>query len=213
MAGKTSTPTSRTGRARSTVTRRAAGFTLIEILIVITVLGILAAAVVPQFSGSYQEARLRAAGRELLAAMNIAYSQAITAGQTVSLLIEPAEGRYRLEASGRSGLAAWSAAAGEGDISRVAKLPGASGRIDPRIAVHVREAGEAPEKGRMRRETSPRQPTPAGTAAEAIRFRPDGTADAREILLEDQEGFLLALRLHPTTARVELQKLGRDARR
>jgi hypothetical protein len=38
----------------------------------------------------------------------------------------------------------------------------------------------------------------------AILFYPDGTAENREIVLEDKSGFRLALRLNPVTARVHI---------
>ena len=44
---------------------------------------------------------------------------------------------------------------------------------------------------------------------ETIVFYPDGTADAREIRLEDRQGFRLALRINPTTARVRIVELER----
>ena len=39
-------------------------------------------------------------------------------------------------------------------------------------------------------------------------FYPDGTADAREIQLEDRDGFRLVLRINPTTARVQNHRTG-----
>jgi hypothetical protein len=41
---------------------------------------------------------------------------------------------------------------------------------------------------------------------EAIVFYPDGTADRKEIVLTDREGFHLTLRINPLTARVELME-------
>ena len=44
---------------------------------------------------------------------------------------------------------------------------------------------------------------------ETIGFYADGTADAREIQLEDRDGFRLVLRINPTTARVRIVELER----
>lgn len=44
---------------------------------------------------------------------------------------------------------------------------------------------------------------------QSIVFYPDGTADAREIQLEDRDGFRLVLRINPTTARVQIMELER----
>ena len=46
-------------------------------------------------------------------------------------------------------------------------------------------------------------------AANAFHFYPDGTASAREIELRDRDGFGVLLRIHPTTARVDLVDLER----
>ena len=51
------------------------------------------------------------------------------------------------------------------------------------------------------------QPDP--DAAAAISFYSDGTADDREVVLRDQEGFGLALQINPITARVKIVELPR----
>jgi len=45
---------------------------------------------------------------------------------------------------------------------------------------------------------------------DAITFYPDGTADASEILLRDRDGFRVALRINPVTARVRIIELARE---
>ena len=46
-------------------------------------------------------------------------------------------------------------------------------------------------------------------SAEFSAFYPDGTAEASEIVLRDREGFGLALRINPTTARVKILEVER----
>ena len=49
-----------------------------------------------------------------------------------------------------------------------------------------------------------------GDWSEPIFFYPDGTADASEIVLRDRDGFRLALRINPVTARVRIIELARE---
>src|SRR4051794_39984226 len=46
---------------RKTIGRREAGFTLVEIMVVLVVIGILAAAIIPQFMGTTQDAKVSTA--------------------------------------------------------------------------------------------------------------------------------------------------------
>ena len=50
---------------QSTVRRRKGGFTLIELLLVLVILGVLAAIVVPKFSGRTEQARITAAQSQI----------------------------------------------------------------------------------------------------------------------------------------------------
>jgi type II secretion system protein H len=73
-------------RREASASPRRGGFSLIELLLVVMVLGILAAMVTPELAGSRQEALLRAAARQLVGTFRLAYSQAVTTQQTVTFL-------------------------------------------------------------------------------------------------------------------------------
>src|SRR5512141_2261447 len=57
------------------------GFTLIEMMVVIILIGILTAAIIPEMRGTYQDALLRATSRELINEFGLASSRAISRNQ------------------------------------------------------------------------------------------------------------------------------------
>ncbi len=176
--------------------RRAGGFTLVELMVVLALVAILGAVMLPEMRGTYDDARLRACGRGLVDACSIASSRAALRNQSHWLEIQPESGRYAVLAPGGSSA---------GPVP-VRDTPGAQGRIDRRITVHVRapEDADGPQDGAGTDEPSPRDPR-----GSRVTFHPDGTADAAEILLRDRAGFGIILRISPVTARVRIRELPR----
>ena len=171
------------------------GFTLMELMVVVIVLSILPVMIIPEFRGTYKDTLLRAAARDLLGVLNLAYSQAVTVGRVHRLRIDTDSHRFWLEKQDD-----------KGSFVRVSDVSGSSGTIEESLVARVREPGETFED----------QPTafavmPGRTAREpdVIYFRPDGTADAREILLRDDEGFGLTLRVNSITSRVTVSGVER----
>ena len=150
-----------------------------------------------------EDALLRSASREFISAFNIATSRAITSRQTHRIQFDPKTGRYILEKLVRSG-------SGESDYAPLRGVPGSVGKINPRIAVEFRNPNNDQQTG-LDPDAVP-APTDVPTPAlrdDVISFYPDGTADAREIRLEDRDGFRLGLRVNPVTARVRIMELQR----
>ena len=182
---------------------RRSGFTLIEMMVVLVLIGIMTAMIIPEMKGSYEDALLRSTSRELVNVLSLAYSRAVTVNQPHRVRLDKSTGRYLIERRVRR--------ANTGSSFAPAKdIPGGEGRIDPRISIEFWKQGE--DSSNASDQSPPlasRDDLSPQDRDEAIAFYPDGTADAREILLEDRAGFRLALRINPTTARVDIVELER----
>jgi type II secretion system protein H len=178
------------------------GFTLIELMVVVVLIAIMTAVIIPEMKGTYEDALLRSTGRELVGVLNLAYSQTITLSQRHRVRLDKAAGRYFVERAVRE------SEPGSGFVP-VRDVPGGEGKLDTRISIQIRKQSEdartsAPASSGSTNEWR------AGTGTESISFYPDGTAEAGEILLRDRDGFGLALRINPTTARVRIVQLDRE---
>jgi Tfp pilus assembly protein FimT len=162
-------------------------------LVVIVIVSIMSAAIVAEMHGTFQDALLRSAGRELAAACNLASSRAISINRPHRIRLDRVAHRYFLEKSARGG----------SDFYPAQDTPGSSGTLDSRITFLIREPGvDAPDDAGQE---------PSGnsnnTWEEAVTFYADGTADARQIELSDRDGFRLALRINPVTSRVQIKPM------
>ena len=182
-------------RVEEGVVRRG-GFTLIELMVVLVVLGILAASIAPSFSGTREEARLRSSAAQLVALMRLASSQSLATNRPCRVRILSENRRYVLETQ-QDGVE------GRAGYQPAEQLPGYSGTL--------------PETIRIRLIDNPERTAPPSKAArflaatnrgDAVHFYPDGTADARIVELVDRDDFRLQLRVHPTTARIAVRDLG-----
>lgn len=177
----------------------ARAFTLIELVVVLALLAILSALILPEMRGTFGDALLRAASRDLVDACGIASSRAVSFNETLRLRLDPETGRYQLERSPRHSPSAVA-------FQPVRDLPGSTGIIDPRIKARVRSADPLP-LAQVPTSDETHQPADATPVPAGIAFYPDGTADRAEIVLRDREGYGLALRLNPVTARVRVIRL------
>jgi Tfp pilus assembly protein FimT len=169
-------------------------------MVVLILIGILTAMILPEMSGTYADARLRSAGRDLVNVFKLAYSQAVSRNQIHAVRFDPKGSHFSLERQVH----------GRGNQIEFAELKGVSGGsgdIDNRIKVIVRKTNDpstdSPETSALTSEAG-RPPD------NALTFYPDGTADGAEVLLRDLDGFGLRLRIDPITARVEIFELERE---
>jgi hypothetical protein len=83
--------------------------------------------------------------------------------------------------------------------------------LDTRISVELRAADEdsADKAGDKSGLSLVEDEVERRPQRELVTFYPDGTADAKELLLRDRDGFSLGLRINPITARVHVVELER----
>ena len=163
----------------------------------IVLVSILAAAIIPEMRGTYEDASLRSAGRELVGVCSIAASRAISLNETHRVVFDRTTGRYRIERKTGEGE--------PGGFVPARDIPGSASEIDPRISIEIRTSGG--ERADARETGAPsgwERDLLVSTPDRAISFYADGTADAVEILLQDRAGFRRILRINPTTARVQI---------
>jgi len=178
------------------------GFTLIELMVVIVLIGIMTAMIIPEMKGTFEEALLRSTARQLVNAFNLGYSQAVTLNQLHRVRLDRKNGRYFVERKSEEG---------KGGFTSVGDIPGGEGKLDTRISIEIRQAEETPAAAQEQQAPLvSAEESRIRTDDEPIVFYPDGTADSGEVRLRDREGFRLALRINPITARVDIVELERE---
>jgi general secretion pathway protein H len=87
-------PSERSDCARRT---RSRGVTLLELLIVLSIMAVLAALVVPRFTGGVSGSELKGATREIAAGLRLARSEALATRKETRLLIDLEQRAFRVE--------------------------------------------------------------------------------------------------------------------
>jgi type II secretion system protein H len=176
------------------------GFTLVELMVVVAIVGIMSVAIIAEMHGTLQDALLRSTSRELAGAFNLASSRAIAVNRPHRICFDRAAHRWFLERGRR----------GRRDFYPALDAPDCYGPLDSRISLRVLEPGvNAPDDAGVEPSGNPvrRDDFSSNREEEAVTFYPDGTADARQIVLTDGDGFGLALRVSPVTSRVQISTL------
>src|SRR5207302_10357356 len=78
--------------------RSRCGFTLIEMMVVVVLIGIVTAVIIPEMKGTYEDALLRSTSRELVSTFNVAYSRAVTLNQIHRVRLKEGSAGYVTEA-------------------------------------------------------------------------------------------------------------------
>ncbi len=84
-------------RSHSIARRRAAGVSLIELMIVLMIMAIVAALVVPMLGGGVSNTELRSAARQLASGLRLARSEAVSQRRETFLLLDVAGRRFRVD--------------------------------------------------------------------------------------------------------------------
>jgi type II secretion system protein H len=176
--------------------RGRAGFTLTELVVVLVIMGIMAAMIIPQMQGSFEVALLRSNARKIISVLSLAHSQAVSHNQARRVRLDGRRATYLLEKQVRS--------LGRKDkFSPVQDSPGSDGKLDPRISIEVRNL---PEQGVNESDSAGERRPEFPEPADSIVFFPDGTAEGKEIWLQDRSGARLVLQVSPVTAGVRIME-------
>lgn len=175
------------------------GFTLIELMVVLTLIAILTAAIVPEMRGSLEGTLLRSSSRKLVEILALANSRAVSRNETHRVYFDIQKGHFQLERqAGRS--------ARPVGFFPVQDISATAGELDPRIALELRPSpGVSPSDAPIARPSTTSRPNPkASPPTHSISFQPDGTTDAIDLVLHDRSGHQVILRLNPITARIRI---------
>ena len=82
---------------------RRLGFTLVELMVVIVLIGIMTAMIIPEMKGTYEDALLRSTSRELVSVFGVAGSRAVGVNQVLQVRLDRKTGRYAIERRVRDG--------------------------------------------------------------------------------------------------------------
>jgi Tfp pilus assembly protein FimT len=173
-------------------------------MVVIVLIGVMAAMIVPEMRGTYEDALLRSTSRRLVDVFHLAYSRAVSLNEPLRVRFDSIGGRYLIER------AAPSPQKGNGFVP-ARDIPDGEGQLDRRITIEIRKQSEPL--------ASASEQTASASSEDDLRiqsrddhfaFYADGTADAGEVVLKDRDGFRLSLRINPVTARVQIVELERQ---
>ncbi len=180
-------------------------FTLVELMVVVALIAIMTALIVPEMKGTFEDELLRSTGRELINVFNLACSRAVSFNQSHRVRLNWKTGRYFVERPILED--------GREVFVPLRDVPGSDGKLDTRIAILTRQSAESGLAESPSSEAPEAPATVEGATAtdEVITFYPDGTADEDAIVLRDRDGFRLALRINPITARVRVIELARES--
>lgn len=187
--------------------RGARGFTLLEILLVVVIIGMAAAVGVPMFARSFKGAKLRAATRTVLMVHRHAQTKAVLGQRYTAILFDTVKGTLEMVDQGQSGEQKPDAFFGSvgGDAAAPDAEPGgeepgaeADGAAPPVSKLERRlEEGVKILSFRGGREIDD---------IHYVSFYPNGMCEAYELQLGDEEGRTARIRVNAVTGKAKVDR-------
>lgn len=149
---------------RSNNTDHTGGFTLIELIIVVTILAIMSAAVMPVFSGSFSKIQAEHSVRDFVATVRFAQEHAVTAGTEFRLYVDPDLNTYGL--------------------GRLVAVDGEDKIFEP-VAIQQLETVQLPRRLTLKAVRAKKEKTRGGYY---VAFYPSGACDDARINITNEDG-------------------------
>jgi hypothetical protein len=153
-------------------------------------IGIFTGVILVEMRGTFADALLRSTARQIMSGLSLASSRAISLNQPHFFELSSADHKFTVRSQQNR------RASPEEE-----KESTESEKIDERVTVEIRDPAEP---ARQELQDQPGEPPPP--KRDLIYFYPDGTADAREIVLRDNNNVELVLRISPITGRARVQE-------
>jgi type II secretion system protein H len=188
----------------SPVTRRS-GFTLVELLTVLTILVLLSALAAPAFTRQYHTAQLNSAARNIVALIQYARSQAVVEGTTYRLNIDQQTGRLWVTHydDGTQTEQEPNFVIDESALGSERLIP--EGVLVREIALGDEALAQLSDEALQIIQAQQGQLNEEGTPY--ITFSPQGTTDGARILLENDYEDRVAISLDAVTGRTEIAEV------
>jgi len=178
------------------------GFTLLEILLVVVIMGIAAAVAVPAFSRSFRGAKLRASVRAVLTLHRNAQSKAVLGQRYMAILFDERKGTLEMVDQGQPGRKTDSFFGEVGGPAAGAADGGGEASADPKVSMQsvlVRKLEEGVTIRSFR----------GGQAIEDlyyVSYYPNGMCEAYEIEIGDEENRTARIRVDPVTGKAKVKR-------
>ncbi len=188
------------------------GFTLVELMVVLTILVLLAGLTAPSFVRQYHEAKLRAAARDLVGLMQYARSQAVVESTTYRLNIDRDGGRVWITYYDTGTGTGTATATGRGQEQEPRfveddSVLGASRKLPDGVTIREVQLGDealAQLSDEALQDVNALQSQLNEEGTPYVAFQPSGTSDGARVLLENDYQDQLAVSVDAITGRTQV---------